>query len=71
MVNNFIQAYRDLELTLQAAGHDTSELHDTIKGTLDSIEKLKAAHDKAADRFKQQGVLFKFVPVDKEEERLE
>jgi hypothetical protein len=33
--------------------------------------KLKAARDKAVERFKQQGVLFTIVPVDKEEERLE
>jgi hypothetical protein len=58
-------------MTLEAlAGHDTSELHAAIKETLESIVKLKAAHDKAVERFKDQGVLFKVVPVDKAEERL-
>lgn len=66
-----IQGYQELELTLQAAGHDMSELHDAIKESLESIEKLKAVRDKAVVRFKQQGVLFTVVPVEKEEERLE
>jgi len=66
-----IQEYHELNLTLQAAGHDTSELHAAIKETLESVVKLKAARDKAVERFKQQGVLFTIVPVDKEEERLE
>ena len=66
-----IQGYHELELTLQAAGHDMSELHDAIKESLESIEKLKAVRDKAVVRFKQQGVLFTVVPVEKEEERLE
>ena len=66
-----IQEYHELNLTLQAAGHDTSELHAAIKETLESVVKLKAARDKAVERFKQQGVLFTVVPVEKEEERLE
>jgi hypothetical protein len=67
-----IQGYHELELTLQAAGHDTSELHEAVKEKIESIEKLKAVRDKAAERFKQQGVLFKVVSiVAKEEERLE
>jgi hypothetical protein len=66
-----IQGYDKLKLTLQAAGHDTSELHEAIKETLESMVKLKAARDKAVERFKEQGVLLKVVPVDKEEERLE
>ena len=65
-----VQAYHELELTLQAAGHDMSELHEAIKETLESIVKLKAARDNAVERFKQQGVLFKVVPVDNEEEKL-
>jgi hypothetical protein len=32
--------------------------------------KLKAVRDKAVERFKQQGVLFKVVPVEEEEEKL-
>lgn len=68
-----IVEYHELKLTLETlAGHDTSELHDAIKETLESIVKLRAARDKAVERFKQQGVLFKVVPiVEKEEERLE
>ncbi len=66
-----IEGYHELNLTLQAAGHDTSELHAAIKETLESVVKLKAVRDKAVQRFKQQGVLFNLVPVDKEEERLE
>jgi hypothetical protein len=52
-------------------GHDTSELHDAIKETLESIVKLRAARDKAVERFKQQGVLITLVPAVKAEERLE
>ena len=66
-----IEGYHELNLTLHAAGHDTSELHAAIKETLESVVKLKAVRDKAVERFKQQGVLFKVVPVDREEERLE
>lgn len=67
-----IDGFHELKLTLQAAGHDTSELYEAITETLESIVKLKAARDKAVDRFKEQGVLFKVVPiVEKEEERLE
>jgi uncharacterized membrane protein len=66
-----IGEYHELNLTLQAAGNDTSELHNAIKETCISIVKLKAVRDKAVERFKKQGVLFKVVPVDKEEERLE
>ena len=67
-----IEEYHELNLTLQAAGHDTSELHAAIKETLESMVKLKAVRDKAVERFKQEGVLFKVVPiVEKEEERLE
>ena len=59
-------------MTLQAAGHDMSELHEASKETFQSIEKLKAVRDKAVSKFKQEGVLFKIVPiVEKEEERLE
>ena len=67
-----IEEYHELNLTLQAAGHDTSELHAAIKETLESMVKLKAVRDKAVERFKEQGVLIKVVPiVEKEEERLE
>ncbi len=67
-----IEDNHELNLTLQAAGHDTSELDEAIKEALESIVKLKSARDKAVERFKQQGVLFKVVPtVEKEEERLE
>jgi hypothetical protein len=67
-----IGEYHELKLTLEAlAGHDTSELHDAIKETLESIVKLRAARDKAVERFKQQGVLITIAPVVKEEERLE
>jgi hypothetical protein len=66
-----VQGYHELELTLQAAGHDMSELHAAIKETLESVVKLKAVRDKAVERFNQQGFLFTVVPVDKEEERLE
>jgi hypothetical protein len=69
--NSGIQAYRELELTLRAAGHDTSELRDAIKETFEIIVKVNAERDKAVERFKQQGILFKVVPVEKEEERLE
>ena len=65
-----LERYYQLTMTLEAlAGHDTSELHAVIKETRESIEKLKAAHDKAVERFKEQGVLFTVVPtVEKEEE---
>jgi hypothetical protein len=53
----------ELKLTLQAAGHDTTELHAAITETLESIDKLKAARDKAIKLFKQQGILFTVVPV--------
>ncbi len=67
-----LERYYELTMTLEAlAGHDTSELHAAVKETLESIVKLKAAHDKAVERFKEQGVLFTVVPVDKEEQRLE
>ncbi len=68
-----IEGYHELNLTLQAVGHDTSELHAAIKETLESMVKLnlKAVRDKAVERFKQQGVLFTVVPVGKEEEQLE
>ena len=66
-----IEEYHELNLTLQAAGHDTSDLHAAIKETLESMVKLKAVRDTAVERFKQQGVLFTVVPVEKEEERLE
>ncbi len=67
-----ISEYHELKLTLEKlTGHDTSELHDAIKETLESIVKLKAARDKAVERFRQQGVLITLVPVVKEEERLE
>ena len=71
LFNHSTQLYYDIQLTLKAAGHDTSELDAAIKETLKSIVKLKAVRDKAVERFKQQGVLFTVVPVDKEEERLE
>lgn len=58
-------------MTLQAAGHDMSELHEASKETFQSIEKLKAVRDKAVVRFKQQGVLITVVPREREEERLE
>jgi hypothetical protein len=71
-IGHGIEGYHELNLTLQAAGHDTSELHAAIKETLESMVKLKAVRDKAVERFKEQGVLFKVVPiVEKEEERLE
>ena len=66
-----MQGYHELELTLQAAGHDTSELHAAIKETLESMVKLKEVRDKAVDGFNQEGVLFTIVPGEKEEERLE
>ena len=66
-----LQVFDELKMTLQAAGHDTSDLHAAIKETLESMVKLKAVRDKAVVRFKQQGVLFTVVPVEKEEERLE
>ena len=66
-----LQGFDELKMTLQAAGHDMSELHEAIKETLESTVKLKAVRDKAVERFKEQGVLFTVVPVDKEEERLE
>jgi hypothetical protein len=70
--NHSIEGYDELKLTLQAAGHDTSELRAAIKETLESIMKLKAVRDKAVEKFKQEGVLFKVVPiVEEEEERLE
>ena len=43
-----IEGYHELNLTLQAAGYDTSELHAAIKETLESVVKLKAVRDKAA-----------------------
>lgn len=66
-----IQQFDALKMTLETAGHATSELHEAIKETIESIEKLKAVRDKAVERFKQEGVLFTVVPVEKEEERLE
>ena len=63
-----IEGYHELQLTLEAARHDTSELHNAIKETCISIVKLKAVRDKAVERFKQQGILFKVVPVEEEEE---
>ena len=65
-----IEEYHELNLALMAAGHDTSELHAAIKEMLESMVKLKAVRDKAVERFKQQGVLFKVVPVEEEEEKL-
>lgn len=66
-----LQTIDELEMTLQAAGHDMSELHEASKETFQSIEKLKAVRDKAVVRFKQQGVLITVVPREREEERLE
>lgn len=67
-----LQVFDELKMTLQAAGHDMSELHEASKETFQSIEKLKAVLDKAVSKSKQEGVLFKIVPiVEKEEERLE
>ncbi len=60
--------YDEINRTLQAAGHDTTELHAAITETLESIVKLRAARDKAVERFKQQGILFTVVAVAKEEE---
>jgi hypothetical protein len=53
----------EINRTLQAAGHDTTELHAAITETLESIVKLKAARGQAIERFKEQGVLFTVVPV--------
>ncbi len=47
-----------------AAGHCTSELHEAMKETLESIVKLKAAREKAVESFKQEGLLFTKIPVD-------
>jgi hypothetical protein len=71
LVTADIEEYHELNLTLQSAGHDTSELHAAIKETLESVVKLKAVRDKAVERFNQQGILFTIVPGEKEEERLE
>lgn len=64
-----INDYHEINVTLQTAGHNTSELHAAIKETLESFVKLKAARDKAMDKFVQQGVLFTVVPIDIEEEQ--
>lgn len=53
----------EINRTLQAAGHDTTELHAAITETLVRIVKLKAARHQAIERFKEQGVLFTVVPV--------
>lgn len=65
-----MQDYHELNTTLVAAGHDTSEFHAAIKETLDSIVKLKAIREEAVKRFREKGVLITVVPVDKEEDRL-
>lgn len=65
-----MQDYHELNTTLAAAGHDTSELQAAIKETLDSIAKLKAVRNVAVMRFREKGVLITVVPVDKEEDRL-
>jgi hypothetical protein len=47
-----------------AAWHSTSELHEAMKETLESIVKLKAVRKKAVESFKQEGLLFTKIPVD-------
>ena len=65
-----IEEYHELNLILKAAGHDPTELHAAMKETLESTVKLKAVRDKAVERFKQQGVIIKVVPVDSAHRRV-
>ncbi len=59
--------YVQLCTTLKAAGHDTSELNAAMLETEASIVKLKAVRKAAVEKFKQSGVLFTVVPLEKEE----
>ena len=65
-----MQDSQELNTTLEAAGHDTSEFHAAIKETLEYIVKLKAIREEAVKRFREKGFLITVVPVDKEEDKL-
>ena len=62
-----VNEYHELNLALQAAGHDTSELHAAVLETRECIVKLRAVRDQAVKRFKEKGALFTVVPLEKEE----
>ena len=55
---------KELNRTLQAAGHDTSELQAAMKIMHESTVKLRGERVKALERFKEQGILFTVVPLE-------
>jgi Spy/CpxP family protein refolding chaperone len=57
---------KELSRTLQAAGHDTSELDAAMKEMLESSVKVRAERVKALERFKEQGILFAVVPLEQQ-----
>jgi hypothetical protein len=57
---------KELSRTLQAAGHDTSELDAAVKEMHESAVLLKAERIKALRRFEEQGILFAVVPLEQQ-----
>jgi hypothetical protein len=55
---------KELSRTLQAAGHDTSELDAAVKEMHESTVLLKAERIKALRRFEEQGILYAVVPLE-------
>lgn len=42
---------------LKACGHDTADLDEAIKETMNSIIRLKAVNEAAESKFKKEGVI--------------
>ncbi len=57
---------KEVSRTLQAAGHDTSELDTAVKAMHESTVLLKAERIKALRRFREQGILFAVVPLEQQ-----
>ena len=52
-----ISKYQESRAILQAAGHDTTELSEHIKATMECIARLHGVHAVACAKFKEQGVI--------------
>lgn len=50
--------YKETEQLIRACGHDTTELHQAILAASETFDRLQNAREKAASKFKAQGVCF-------------
>lgn len=50
--------FKETEELIRACGHDTTELQQAILAASETFDRLERARDKAACKFKAQGVCF-------------